>query len=103
MIDDPIVGAIRSQARGAQKNHYVVREFLHPGLKKEEQIAGLSLGPIAADKNRIKTLQRSRICELGNFPAGQIARSVWSIVSAKKFVAQLMVFRVPSLNIRRSA
>ena len=49
VIDDPVLRPVWRNPRRAEKNHYVIRKLLDPGLIEEEQIAGRDLRLQAAD------------------------------------------------------
>ncbi len=63
MINNPVLRAIRCNARLAQKDHHVIRKLLDPRLVIEEQIARLSFTPIATDEDDVEILKGASIGE----------------------------------------
>src|ERR1041384_6719764 len=67
VIDHPISSGTAAELRVAQKNHYVIRKLLHPGLIEKKQIAGLRVAAVSAYEFGIETFQRARV---GKFRKG---------------------------------
>ena len=64
VIDDPVLRSVRSDARRAKENHYVIGKLLYPGLIEEKQIAWLRLASITGNEDAIEILQRAPIGKL---------------------------------------
>ena len=94
VINDPIAGAFARLSRVSHKDHDVVRVFLNPGLEKEEQVAGLSVSPVAANEGCVKCLECSRVSEIGKTSVVDVGALEYSIVRAKKFFFQHAVFEI---------
>ena len=103
VINHPIVCAFARVASRAKKDHHVIRKFLHPGLVKKQQVAGLQLIqplPIARDELGVVILQGFGVGELGK-PVGQVAFCECAELRPKEPFAERIFFQRDCFHVRR--
>src|SRR5262245_52962353 len=102
VIDDPVAGAFAVVAGVADEDHHVIREFLNPGLMKEEQVAAPGLAAVAADERDIMIFERARVGEFGEFSVGWIRSPKRPEIGAKELFAERTSFEVVGFHVGRN-